>query len=373
MRVVTALLGAALTLLLVADLINAMLVPRGGFSPIARMTRRMVTGSYRLATRVTSDYPRQHRILATAGPVAVLMQLIVYVASLILTMGMVVYGLSPLDGTTSLYQSGATLTTLGIVAPVTAASAIATFVAAFLGLVAIAVFIGYLLAIYAAYSARESLVSRWSLLAGEPAWAPAVFARASMLGRSPVDVLDAERWTDWMCELRTNTTVSPVLRWFRSPSPMRHWTTTMLSVLDTASLRLACGITASRDDDIILVTEGVVTARVLMGQRGDDNLCVEEEVLAALRKGGTSKAAEITEAEWEECFSILSSTGFVDRHLSAEAFRCFQALRSLYAPWVTQVAKQVHATPAPWSGPRAPGIAVMYPRMPASLDEEGRR
>ena len=169
MRVVTALLGAALTLLVVADLINAMLVPRGSFSPIARMTGRMVTGSYRLATRVTSDYPRQHRILATAGPVAVLMQLIVYVASLILTMGMVVYGLSPLDGTTSLYQSGATLTTLGIVAPVTAASAIATFVAAFLGLVAIAVFIGYLLAIYSAYSARESLVSRWSLLAGEPA------------------------------------------------------------------------------------------------------------------------------------------------------------------------------------------------------------
>jgi hypothetical protein len=91
-----------------------------------------------------------------------------------------------------------------------------------------------------------------------------------------------------------------------------------------------------------------------------------------LRKGGTSKDAEITEAEWEECFSILSSAGFVDRHLSAEAFSCFQALRSLYAPWVTQVAKQVHATPAPWSGPRAPAVAVMHPRMPAALDEEGR-
>ena len=372
MRVVMALLGAALTLLVLADLINAMLVPRGSYAPIARTTGRVITGLYRLATRVTTNYPRQHRILATAGPVAVLMQLLVYVAILILTMGMVIYGLSALDGSTSLYQSGATLTTLGIVAPVTALSAIATFVAAFVGLVAIAVFIGYLLAIYSSYTARESLVARWSLIAGEPAWAPAAFARASLLGRSPDQVLDSDRWTDWLCQLRTTITVSPVLRWFRSPSPMRHWTITMLSAMDTASLRLACGFTASREADVILVTEGVVTARVLTGQRGDDNLAVEEAILDAMRGGGTTSEAGITDTEWEQCFSILCMAGFVDEGRSAETYRCFRALRSLYAPQLMQVAKQVHATPAPWSGQRAPGIAVMHPRMPASIKESDR-
>ena len=176
-----------------------------------------------------------------------------------------------------------------------------------------------------------------------------------------------------MCQLRTNTTMSPVLRWFRSPSPMRHWTTTMLSVLDTASLRLACGITTCRDDDIMLLSEGVVTARVLIGQRGDDNLCVEEEVLAALRRGGRSEDAGITDAEWDECFGILTMAGLVDWERNGEVYACFRALRSLYAPSVMRVAEQVHATPAPWSGQRSPRTAVIYPRMPTSLGEEGRR
>ena len=368
---VMALLGAALTLFVLADLINAMLVPRGSFAPVARTTGRMVTGTYRLATRLTKNYPRQHRILATAGPVAVLMQLLVYVAILILTMGMVIYGLSSLDGSTSLFQSGATITTLGIVAPVTAPSAIATFVAAFLGLVAIAVFIGYLLAIFSSYTARESMVSRWSLLGGEPAWAPAAFARASLLNRPSTEVLDAERWTDWMCDLRTTITVSPVLRWFRSPSPMRHWSTTMLSVLDTASLRLACGISASRNDDIILISEGVVTARVLTGQSGDDNLAAEEAVLEALHGKDAPTNAGITEADWDTWFSILHSGGFIDHARKAEAYRCFCSLRSLYAPYVMAIAKQVHATPAPWSGERSPVLEVIDPRMPTAFDGQG--
>jgi hypothetical protein len=92
-----------------------------------------------------------------------------------------------------------------------------------------------------------------------------------------------------------------------------------------------------------------------------------------LRKGGTSKDAGITEAEWEVCFSILTGAGFVGEERNAEAYAYFRALRSLYAPQVMTVAKQVHATPAPWSGNRAPGTAVIRPRMPASLDEEGQQ
>lgn len=368
MRVVIALCGAALTIAVMADLINAMLVPRGSFAPIARSVGRFVFGSYRVAIRATSSYPRQHRILATAGPVAVLMQLVVYVGILILTMGLVVYGLSPLDGTTSLYQSGATLTTLGIVAPVTAASAVTTFVAAFLGLVAIAVFIGYLLAIYSAYVARESLVARWSLLGGEPAWAPAAFARSAALGRVPAEILDAPRWTDWVCDLRTNLTVSPVLRWFRSPSPMRHWSTTMLAVLDTAALRLACGIIDSRDHDILLISEGIVTARVLCGHHDEGDLRPEEEVLDALRGHGASGDAGITEDDWAECFAVLASSGFIDENRKSDARKRFCALRSCYAPYVMQVAHSVHATPAPWSGGRSPELSVIYPRLPASPD-----
>lgn len=364
MRTVIGVAGAVLTLLVIADLVSAMLVPRGGRAPIGRLTLTAVTAAYRAAARLPRGFAAQHRILAAAAPVALLLQLVVYVAILIVTMGMVVYGLSPLDGTTSLYQSGSTLTTLGIVAPVTAASAIATFVAAFLGLVAIAVFIGYLLGLYSAFTARESLMAGWSLVAGEPAWAPAAFARGRALGLGPEAILDAGRWTDWACDLRTGLTVSPVLAWFRSTSPLRHWTTSLLSVLDCAALRLACEVRSTREADLLLVSEGIVTAQVISGSRGDANLDDELRVLACLASPEPAAVTGLSEADWQAGAPLLVEAGLLAPGDEPAAYRRFAAVRALYAPALTGLATSLHAVPAPWSGTREPALAPIVPALP---------
>jgi hypothetical protein len=370
MRGVIGIVGAVLTILVVADLVNAMLVPRGGIAPVARASGQLVFRAYRLAMRTTKDFARQDRMLATAAPVALIVQLVVYIVILIVTMGMVVYGLSPLDSTTALYQSGSTLTTLGIVAPITGASAVATFVAAFLGLVAIAIFIGYLLTLYSAFTARESLVARWSLAAGEPAWAPGVFARATLLDIPAAEVLDASRWTDWTCDLRTTITVSPALAWFRSPSPLRHWSTTLLSVLDTAALRLACGVDATRHADITLVAEGIITGRVLNGDHRPHTATAEESVVAALAGRGTADGSCITDADWQPCAEILAKAGLLDDGSAAGIRARFEALRALYAPQITTLARDLHAVRAPWSGDRSPTIAFISPVLPTATREE---
>lgn len=363
-RGVVAAVGIVLSLLILADLIRAMLVPRGGFAPIARLAAALVFRPYRFAVRMLPTFERQDRLLATAAPVALLAQLIAYVALLIVTMGLVVFGTSPLDLSTSLYQSAATLTTLGIVAPVTGASAIVCFVAAFLGLVTIAVFIGYLMALYSAYTPRESQMAHWSLKAGEPAWAPAAFARAAVLGLPPQDVLDADRWTGWACDLRMNLTVSPVLAYLRSTSPLRHWSTTLLSVLDTAALRLACQVETTRAADILLIAEGTVSARVISGRHGDANLSIEEAVLGALSTTDDSIDAGISESEWQACLAVLRANGLAAEGDAQGVRRRFAAVRSLYWPDIAQLARTYHATPAPWSGERAPAVATIAPTMP---------
>lgn len=373
MRAVVGVVGAILTLLVLADLVAAMLVPRGSRAPIGRATLALVTTAYRRAARLPRTYAGQHRLLAAAAPVALLVQLVVYVTILILTMGMVVYGLSPLDASTSLYQSGSTLTTLGIVAPVTAASAIATFLAAFLGLVAIAVFIGYLLALYSAFTARESLMARLSLIAGEPAWGPAAFARAHALDLAPEAVLDADRWTDWMCDVRTNITVSPILAWFRSTTPMRHWTISLLAVLDIAALRLAAGIGATRNSDLIAVSEGIICVRVVTGSRGDTNLPQELDVLAALERASTSSGSGfpsgsgLDDTTWREGADLLRHAGIIDDSSEARVRARFLALRALYAPELIALATRLHAVPAPWSGSRVPDVAVITPDLPSEV------
>jgi hypothetical protein len=366
MRAVVAVVGAVLSLLVIADLIRAMLVPGSGSAPIARAASNLVFRPYRLAVRLFPTFRRQDRMLATAAPVALLAQLIAYVAILIVTMGLVVYGTSPLDLTTALYQSASTLTTLGIVAPVTGASAIACFVAAFLGLVTIAVFIGYLMALYAAYTPRESLMARWSLIAGEPAWAPSAFARARLLGIPPEDLLDADRWTDWACDLRMNITVSPVLAYFRSTSSLRHWSTTLMSVLDTAALRLACRVDTKRASDIGLIAEGIISARVISGRHGDVNLGVEETILGALAAAtADSDDAGITDAEWQPCLAVLRASGLVNDSNEHDVRRRFAAVRALYWREIADLARAHHAVPAPWTGDRSPAVATVLPRMPA--------
>jgi len=363
-RGLVAAVGIVLSLLILADLIRAMLVPRGGFAPIARLSAALVFRPYRFAIRMLPTFERQDRLLATAAPVALLVQLIAYVALLIVTMGLVVYGTSPLDLSTSLYQSAATLTTLGIVAPVTGASAIVCFVAAFLGLVTIAVFIGYLMALYSAYTPRESQMAHWSLKAGEPAWAPAAFARAAVLGLPPQDVLDADRWTGWACDLRMNLTVSPVLAYLRSTSPLRHWSTTLLSVLDTAALRLACRVEATRTADILLIAEGTISARVISGRHGDANLSIEESILAALTNADDGGDAGISDAQWQTCVAVLMANGLTTDGDVADMRRRFTAVRSLYWPEIAQLARTYHAAPAPWSGERSPAVAPIAPTMP---------
>jgi hypothetical protein len=365
MRGAVGLVGVLLALMTLVDVVTAMLVPRGGSVPIARAVSFLVFRPYRLAVRLSSSFPRQDRILASAAPVALLAQLIAYVTILIVALGLVVYALSPLDLTTALYQSASTLTTLGIVAPVTGASAIACFVAAFLGLVVIAIFIGYLMALYAAYTPRESLMARWSLVAGEPAWAPAVFARATLLGIPPADVVDAERWTDWACDLRTNIAVSPVLAYIRSSTPLRHWSTTLLSVLDTAALRAACRVTETHAVDVSLIAEGIVSARVVSGQRGDVNFRVEEAILEALAGRTTGADAGISDAQWQACLPVLRASGLVTDANAEDVRSRFLAVRALYWREVSGLTRTFHAVPAPWSGERAPAVAALSPRMTA--------
>ena len=359
-----AIVGVILTVVVAADMIRAMLVPHGARAPIARATAAVVLGAYRSAVRLVPTFRQQDRMLATAAPVALLAQLIVYVTILILTMGLVMRGMSDLDITTSLYQSGSTLTTLGIVAPVTAASAVASFVAAFLGLVAIAVFIGYLLALYSSYTARESQMARMSLLAGEPAWGPVILARVHVLGGSIDNAIDWRTWTNWICDVRTNHAVNPLLSWFRSTSMLRHWTTSTLAVLDAAALRAALDPDSVDPTVIELLAEGSVAAQVLTGVEMARNWDSERAVLSALRAQVVTKQT-LADEQWAEGIDCLRGAGIaVDANDDATRAR-FEALRGLYAERLVSLAHDLHAVPAPWSGPRRPHVAVQRPQLPA--------
>jgi len=234
MRTVSLIVGIVLTVSTVVVVVQAMLIPSGPGPLIARAISRSIKFLAHAPLGSMRTYSRQNKWLAGTAPISLLVQLIVYLAILIFTTGLIIYGTTGLSLADSLYQSGSTLTTLGIVEPVNVPSTITTFFAAFLGLVVIAIFIGYLLAIYGALVGRESQMARLSILAGEPAWGPQILARSHVLGFPDDEAPHYDEWVDWTCDLRLNQRVNPILADFRSTAELRHWVISMLAVTDVA-------------------------------------------------------------------------------------------------------------------------------------------
>ena len=363
MRVVALVVGVVLTLATFGALVQSVLVPRGSTAWIARGVNSFVNVLNRAPLRFMKTYRAQDRWLIGAAPVSVILQLTVYVIVLILTMGLVVFGTSNLSLGDSLYQSGSTLTTLGIVEPVTDVSSVVCFVAAFLGLVVIAVFIGYLLAIYSSYAARESQMERLALLAGEPAWGPEVLARGHLLKLPGSEIPAADIWIDWICDIRMNQRVNPVLSDLRSSSPYRHWAVTMLAVTDSAALRLALQPTSTDPKLVLLIAESTLAAHQL---RNIDHRLHNWQIQAEVQRilsGDANRPVNslLTDDEWRDGVSALEEVGYVMPGELDQARERFERIRTLYAADVYHLTKSFHAIPAPWSGPRVPALPVMRP------------
>lgn len=370
MRVLSLVLGIVLTLWTVLAVVHAMLIPNGPGPLIARWINSAIRAVAYAPLALIRSYPRQDRWLAGVAPITVLIQLVVYVIILIFTTGLIVYGTTDLSMLNSLYQSGATLTTLGIVEPINVASAIVTFVAAFLGLVIIAIFIGYLLAIYGALVSRESLMARLSLIAGEPAWAPQILARGHVLGLQPAEAPTLPDWINWTCDLRMNHRVNPVLTSFRSTTPSRHWVVTLIAVLDAAALRIAFEPEQTDPKGIQLLTEGGVTLALLNPSSPEvHNWDLQARIKRAISAPTHAHAdAGLSTDEWETGIEALRMADFpLPADLDAAKHRFF-SIRSTYAPNAYALARLLHAVPAPWSGSRSPSMETIWPEF-ASLED----
>lgn len=373
MRIVVLVIGVILTGWILIGIIKVMLIPRGTRSWVVTGVNWLVHVITGIPLRMIRTYGLRDRWLTGAAPAQVLLALIVYVTLLIFTLGFVVYGTTSLSLLDSLYQSGATLTTLGIVEPVNVSSTITTFVAAFLGLVIIAIFIGYLLAIYGAYTSREGPMARLALIAGEPAWGPQILARGFALNMPPDDAPDASEWIEWVTNTRMNTQTNAVLADFRSPSPKRHWTVSLLAVLDAVALRMSLTRTANAND-VRLIGAGTVAAAVLAGDQKIHNWEVEAAVLQVLDAPETASrdrsTGHLSKQDLDEGWAALQQIGYPLPEDLGTVESAFLAIRSLYAPHVLALAENLHAVPAPWSGPRTPGMPTIWPEMALRSGED---
>jgi hypothetical protein len=360
-RVVAAVIGAFIVLATGWSVLGTLVVPRRIRSRIPRMVFIVNRSVFHFFADKAGSYEGRDRILAIQAPVQLIAQVVAWLALYQLGFGLLMW---PLVGNgelgSAMAQTGSALCTLGYLVPRTSGSAALDPLVALAGLGTVALQIGYLPTLYAAFNRREALITMLDSRAGVPSWGPELLARTHYglgSGMSAVGELPElfEAWERWSADVSESHTTYVPLIWFRSPHPLSSWVTAQLAVLDAAALYLA----------LLPNARGLIQARLCL--RGGFT-CLGNIARAigipipddADPSGGITLSYD----DFVEAIERLREVDFPIERPVEDAWADFSGWRVNYEAAAYALAWATDAPPALWSGPRRHEIEPIAPLRP---------
>src|SRR5215471_3921374 len=347
--------GLCLCALAWSSVVKTLLVPGNTSSLITRVTARGVMAGFRLGASRIADMERRERLLSAGPPVFLVGLLGCWIACLYVAYALI---LLPFSGSpaTALRMSGSSLFTLGFATPDGAVRYAIVFVAAISGIAVIALMIGYMPTLYAAYNRRETLVTMLEALSGTPPWGPELLARQQLIGNTAYLPRLYERWTEWAADIAESHTTYRTLIYFRSRYPEQPWPLALMAVLDAAALHLSLNPESAPAETRPLLRVGYITmrsiARTLRISVNDDPHPDDPLML--------------TRADFDEAVRHLAEAGWTFERAPDQAWPHFRGWRVNYEAAAHGIAAHLDLPPAPWSGARTRlGQATARPMRPA--------
>jgi hypothetical protein len=257
--------GAVLIVGALLDAANTLVSTRlqvGRYWPAEIFTRLIwpIWGSFR---RIR-DEQRREIVLSAFAPASLIGLLVLWVLAEMFGWSLIWWAMRESFATPlpsfgdALYFSGVAFFTIGFgdIVPSSGALRALTLVEAFGGLGTLALVIGYLPALYGAYSARESQLLMLDDLTGDR-----IQPISLIEARAPGG--DVERlyaffgeWEHWTAQVLETHTSYPMLALFRSQHLGQSWVTALGVVLDAASMTAASVIGADEREPIFLYRRG---------------------------------------------------------------------------------------------------------------------
>jgi hypothetical protein len=342
-----AVVGALLLLFTSRDIVGTLVVPRGFNARLSGLVSAMVRQTYRAICRPVKRYETRDRMLAWAGPTQLLARLVVWVILLLVGFALLLLPATHDSLNHALDEAGSSLFTVGSFPPTDGASTVIDYVAAYSGLIVVALQIGYLPTIYSAFNRREAEVTLLVARAGSPAWGPELLLRTRYgIPDGDVHVVLNElfdRWERWSAELTESHTTYPTLIWLRSPRSWSHWLIAQLAILDAAALHLSLAPSAEPRLPARLCLRMGFTALRQIGAAM--NLPIDEDPDPDL-------PIALTFEEFERAVAQLELVGYPLEATAEEAWPHFRGWRANYEAVAYAIAYAVDAPPALWSGTR---------------------
>jgi hypothetical protein len=333
-------LGTVLVILTGSNILFTMVLPRSprGFERTSVLVMRVVRSTLLVVSRVRRTYETKDAVLALTGPVAMVVQLLVWAGSFVIGFAFMLYTTTGSFSDSFLQASGG-LFAIGSHLGGRQNSAIDISAGA-IWVVVVALQIAYLPTLYSAFNRREGLVALLESRASVPAWGPEVLARHQLVGITDTLPEFYALWEAWSADLAESHTTYPVLLLFRSPEPWLSWLIGLLSVLDGAAMHLALAPNHAPSQARLCLRMGFTSLNRIARMLGwEVNLDPDPD--------GT---IDLTFAEFEKAVKMLEQIGFPIERTAKEAWPDFVGWRVNYESVAYRLANYVTAPPAPWSG-----------------------
>ena len=234
--------GVVLVLAVLLDMVNTLITTQTSQSRwwLSRLVTRWNWRVIRWLATMLPDGSGRSRLLAGFAPLLVLELLVIWVTQQVIGFGLIWWGLEGVSGVDGLfdsfYYSGVVFFTVGFgeVVPTGAIPRLGAIVEAFAGVLTTALVIGYLPALYSAFSERER-----KLMTLDDGSEERITPTNLVMAWSPdadIDELLAHfaDWETWVAGILETHTTFPMLRFFRSHHEGQNWITALGLMADAA-------------------------------------------------------------------------------------------------------------------------------------------
>lgn len=337
-NLLTTIAGVAVIALITADAVQVTL----GIRPAARRLAPSIV-AYRAGSKALrriasrADEERSERILGWFAPVSILLLLAFWFVGHSLGFGLIWTSLpgafpEPLSFFEAFYFSGVTYLTIGFgdVAPVSDWARALAVVEGLIGVVMVALVLGFLGTLYSGYLQRERRLVTLDL-PGVDRITPIELVAHVGGGSGGDERLRRffEGWSEWAADIVTWHTTYPLLALFRSQHPGQSWITALGLVTDSAVITLI-----ARDGD-----HAEADQMYRMGIRA---------ILLHRERADVDDSPTITREMWQQGYDLATSLG-LDLDDPDAAYEEMTRLRSVYVGTLEAMIDALAAPRGFWS------------------------
>ncbi len=343
LRIGAFVIGVYLIISALLSAIRTFILPRSAPDQIVRAVFLGVRRLFDLRMRRSTTYEQRDSIMAMYAPIALITLPVAWMIVVGVGYSAVYWALTDGRVSDAIFLSESSLTTVGF-APVSGLFvSTLVFIEATTGVLINAVLIAYLPTMYAAFSAREQLVTLLEVRAGLPPSPITLFERYNRIrGMADLHELWGE-WEVWFAQLEESHSSLAALAFFRSQQPGRSWITSAGAILDSAALSLALLDLPDDYQAALTIRAGFLALRQIADFFGIDHNATPnpDDPISVLRE------------EFDDLCNELASVNIPLKADRDKAWKEYSGWRVNYDTVLIALAGMTMAPYAPWSSDRS--------------------